>query len=152
MIIQATAQYEESLKDGHFDGNRIDVGETSALQHVNSSNNICSSGSGSITGSNNPNTANNNIIIISSSSSKKRSRTTFQRSDVEEDNMLIVESDEYCTLDTLQSQGETIDSNARKKLVNRMHSSPTNPASKLLLESNKSKSAYDSGGPASSVE
>ncbi len=140
------------LKDGHFDGNRIDV-EESALKHVNSSNNICSSGSGIITGSNNPNTANNNIIIISSSSSKKRSRTTFQRSDVEEDNnMLIVESDEYCTLDTLQSQGETIDSNARKKLVNRLHSSPTNPASKLLLESNKSKSAYDSGGPASSVE
>ena len=114
------------MKGGHFDGNRLDT-EEGALGSGSGASNVNSSSSSNITGSgsSNPNITNNNNNTSTSTNSKKRSRTTFQRSEAEEEDMLRVESDVYCTLDTLQSQGETIDSNARKKLVNRMHSSPT---------------------------
>lgn len=137
-IDASNSNSSNDLKSNHFDGNRLDA-EGSGAANEDSSGDITGSGSS------NPTTTNNNT----SSNSKKRSRTTFQRSEVEED-MLRVESDVYCTLDTLQSQGETIDSNARKKLVNRIHSSPTSKPAPKLLEA-KSKSAYDNG-PSSSVE
>jgi hypothetical protein len=138
-IDASNSNSSNDLKGSHFDGNRLDA------EGIGAANEECS---GDITGSgssSNPTTTINNT----SSNNKKRSRTTFQRSEVEED-MLRVESDVYCTLDTLQSQGETIDSNARKKLVNRIHSSPTSKAAPKLLEA-KSKSAYDND-PSSSVE
>ena len=99
----------KELKNSHFDGSR---------RHPNP--NISEEGRGSeeerVLISVNASGNNNSTIV----NNKKRNRG-FQRS--EEGDILSNGDTYYCTLDTLQSQGETIDSNARKKLVHRRRNS-----------------------------